>query len=432
MSLAASLPLGIYRAVGGALSPLAKTLLRARLAKGKEDPARLGERLGIAGLPRPAGPLVWVHGASVGESLSALPLIEAILKSHPQLYILVTTGTVTSAALMKERLPQRALHQFVPLDAPRFVARFLAYWKPDLALWLESEFWPNLLLMARARGIKLVLVNARLSEKSHRGWTNLRPLAGHILSAFSLCLAQDEATAARLRDLGAANLSVTGNLKAEAGPLPADETELAALRSAIGNRPVWLAASTHKGEEEIAASVHRALAPRFPGLLTLIVPRHPGRGVDIANALREAGLRETLRSARAPLVADTEIYVADTLGELGLFFRLAGIVFMGGSLVPHGGQNPFEPACLECAILHGPHVQNFAEAYGALGRAAAALAVTDAGALTQEIARLLADENKRSRLGQAARKTLSSAGTLAKTLAALTPALAKLEADARS
>jgi 3-deoxy-D-manno-octulosonic-acid transferase len=432
MSLVATASFTLYRAVTSLAGQVAPYLLKQRQMRGKEDGARITERLGIAGRDRPPGPLIWIHGASVGESLAALPLIDALIARVPNGHVMVTPGTVTSAALMGERLPRRAFHQFIPIDTPASVKRFLDYWRPDLALWLESEFWPNLIFSAAERKIPLVLVNGRLSERSHRGWTRGRPLAARLLRSFSLCLAQDGATARRLSDLGAKNVLTTGNLKTAAEPLPVDESELARLREMIGNRPLWLASSTHAGEEVQILDAHRALRAAVSNLLTIIVPRHPQRGQEVATEARSRGLQVAMRSARDMVDPQTQVYVADTMGELGLFYRLARIVFVGGSLIPHGGQNPYEPARLDCAILHGPNIANFAEPYAALAEHRADETVKDASELAAAVSRLLNNENELQRRTQAAKAALEGAQPLKDTLAALEPVLSHLASDARA
>ncbi|MBX9634576.1 MAG: 3-deoxy-D-manno-octulosonic acid transferase, partial [Magnetospirillum sp.] len=334
---------GLYRALTILGGPLIGRYLNRRMARGKEDPARFGERLGQPGLPRPQGVLIWLHAASVGESLSLLPLVERLV-ARPGTHVLMTTGTVTSAQLMAERLPPGAIHQFVPVDRPAFVHAFLDHWHPDLVLWAESDFWPNLLDGIRRRAIPLVLVQGRISPKSFANWQRAPGFIRRILSAFTLCLGQTPGDAERLAALGAAKVACVGNLKMAVPPLPGDEAELARLRHAIGVRPLWLAASTHPGEEAAMARVHSALVARFPGLLTVIVPRHPHRGADIVDELSAMGLSVSLRSLGAGPMGD--IHIADTMGELGLFYRLAPIVFMGKSLGAQGGQNPFEPARL--------------------------------------------------------------------------------------
>lgn len=424
--------IALYRQAMSAAAPALRLLLAARLRRGKEDPARLPERQGIASRPRPLGPLIWVHGASVGEALSVLPLIDRLLGLRDDLSILVTTGTLTSAKLMAERLPPRACHQFVPLDCPAWVERFLDHWRPDLALWVESELWPALLTLTAARGVPMALVNARLSERSFARWQKLAGTAKQLLDCFAVCLAQSTETAARLRQLGRQAVD-TGNLKAAAAPLPVDTAELTRLQAAIAGRPVWLAASTHPGEEEIVAAAQAPLAAAFPHLLTLLVPRHATRGAEIAAQLRHQGLVVARRAAAEPIERDTAIYLADTMGELGLFYRLAPIAFIGGSLVAHGGQNPLEPAQLGAAILHGPWTQNFADIVSRLDNAGGAVAVKDAAGLARAVAAWLADPLARARAAEAASQVAaSSRGALERVMAALDPLLARLPPSERA
>ena len=391
-------PLRLYRAATSLLSPLVTLYLLRRLARGKEERARFAERRGRPGAARPAGPLVWIHAASIGEAMSMLALIDAVVAERPLISVLVTTGTVTSARLLAARLPaERTRHQYVPVDLPRYVRRFLDHWRPDLALWVESELWPNLVTETAAREIPLLLVNARMSQRSFDGWKRWPNLAGPVIGAFDLCLAQDVVQAERLRQLGARRALCVGNLKSAAGPLPANEAELARLAAQAAGRPLWLAACTHEGEEEAAAEAHQALKRRWPDLLTLVVPRHPARAAAVARMLRERGLAVARRSLAEPITPQTDIYLGDTLGELGLFYRLAGIAFVGGSLVPKGGHNPLEAALLDCAVLHGPDMSNCAAVARDLAAAGAAQAVRDAGELAGAVASLLADPAERAR-----------------------------------
>lgn len=360
--------LKVYRGVTQAARPASPLLLNRRLASGKECPERLGERRGHPGIARPAGPLWWFHAASVGETNAILPLIGALKARQPHLNILLTTMTVTSARLAEMRLPKGALHQFVPLDSPVFVRRFLRHWQPDLALFTESEIWPNLIVEAADFHAPLVLLNARMSPRSYKTWRRLRSLSRPVFSRFDLVLAQDGKIAKRLTDLGARQAIVTGNLKYDAPPPPADARKLQVLRAAIGERPVFLAASTHPGEEDIIARVHNRLKNALPEILTIIVPRHPERGAALGEMMVAQGITVARRSA-GELVSDaTGIYIADTIGELGLFYSLAPVAFIGGSLIPHGGQNPLEAIKLGSGVLSGPHVFNFAETYRALAQ----------------------------------------------------------------
>lgn len=422
-----SLLLPLYRTATAITAPLIARHLKKRLERGKEDARRFGERLGRPGRVRPNGPLVWVHAASVGESLSMLPLVAEVLAAHEELYIMVTTGTVTSAALLEARLPDRAFHQYVPVDRTPYVNAFLDHWRPDLVLWAESEFWPNLTTLPAARGIPLVLVNGRVSPESFAKWRRWPGLARSILKSFTLCLAQADIDAERLGRLGAKSVKSVGNLKFAAAPLPADEAELTLLRDRLGERPRWLAASTHRGEEVAIWTTHQEVAQSRPGLLTIIVPRHPDRGAEIADELTAAGAKVSRRGKTDPITPETDLYIADTMGELGLFFRLCPISFMGKSLVDLGGQNPIEPARLQSAILFGPHMWNFPDIARRLLDAGGARQVSDGAGLATEVSALLNDDGARRRMADSARAVAEAEGSvLANVMAELHPFLAAI------
>lgn len=399
--------LALYLAGSRLAGPLAAPLLDRRAARGKEDRARLGERLGHAARPRPAGPLVWLHGASVGEGLSMLPLIAALRAARPGIAILVTTGTVTSAGRMAALLPDGALHQFAPVDTAASVGRFLDHWRPDLAVWVESEFWPRLMVETARRSTPMILVNARLSEASARAWARAPGMARTLLDLFRTVLSQDAETERRLVSLGAdpARVRVAGNLKVAIPPPGADAAELARLRAALSGRPVWLAASTHAPEEELAAEAHRLARERLPGLLTIVAPRHPDRAEAIASGM--AGLSVTRRSAMQAPAGD--LFLADTLGEMGLWLRLAPVTFVGGSVAPMGGHNPFEPAALGSAVLHGPSTENFSPAYAALAAAGGARPAGTAVGIADALVDLLGPgaEPRRRALAEAARDAMA-------------------------
>jgi 3-deoxy-D-manno-octulosonic-acid transferase len=414
----------LYRGLTLVGGPLVRLYLDRRRAAGKEDPLRRGERLGHPSRPRPAGPLIWCHAASVGEANSILVLVDRLLAWIPGLTVVVTTGTVSSANVLASRLPDGAFHQYVPVDLPGAAARFVSHWRPDLVLWIESEIWPNLLWEIARRDIPAALVNARMSARSFSRWKLMPGLIGPLLSTFRPILAQTAHDAERLRQLGAAGVSCPGNLKFSAEPPPARAGDLDALVAAQGGRPAWLLASSHPGEEDVAAEVHRQLAGRFPTVLTLVVPRHPRRGPDIAARLRALGLTVSLRSEGALPAPGDAVHVADTMGELGLFYRLAPVVCMGGSFVPHGGQNPVEPAQLGCAILYGPAMWNFQEITARLEAAGGARPVADAPALAAAVGQLLDDADARARLvAGATRVADENRGVIDDTLAALVPLL---------
>lgn len=412
--------LALYGALGRVATPVLAAHLRRRARAGKEDAARLGERFGVDDRPRPPGPLVWMHAASLGESLSVLPVIDRLVTAAPPLAVLLTTGTRSSAALMAERLPPGALHAYAPMDTAPALRRFVAHWRPDATVLVEQELWP--MLLARSPAPRL-LVNARLSERSARRWARAAPLARALLRRFERVLAQSEADAARLRRLGAPRVEMPGNLKDAAPPLPVDTAELQRWRDALAGRRVWIAASTHPGEEEAVARADAALRATFADLLTLIVPRHPDRADAIAAALARPDLRRL--GDAGPPSAETGMLVVDRFGVLGLFYRLAEVAFVGGSLIPHGGQNPLEPARLARPVLFGPHMTNFADAAAALTAAGAAHTV-DAGGLAGAVGAWLADEGARRRAGAAGAATIAQRGeaALARTTEAIRAAVA--------
>jgi 3-deoxy-D-manno-octulosonic-acid transferase len=428
--LANSLPmtLRVYQRLSSAMLPLAPALIKRRLQQGKEDPARIGERRGMSNDVRPHGPLVWIHGASVGEVLAAVGLIEKLRALN--IRILLTSGTVTSAAIVAKRFPADIIHQYVPYDSPRYVARFLDHWRPSLALFIESDLWPNLILASAARRLPMVLINGRMSQRSFPRWRRMAGTISALLGRFDVCLAQSQLDAERFTALGSRNVVTTGNLKLDVTAPAADPAKLERLMSVTRGRPVIVAASTHPGEEEILIEAHRTLAGFFPSLLTVIVPRHPHRGEAVARMVEASGLHGALRSREELPTAATDIYVADTMGELGLFYRLAPIVFMGGSLVEHGGQNPVEAVKLGAAVVHGPHVFNFTDVYEALDGAGGAKSADTQEALVKQLGQWLADPAARDlSMAAAERVVVQLGGALDRTLTALEPYLLQLRLE---
>ena len=414
--------LSLYRLLTRLGGPFIALYLRRRQANGREDPIRLPERFGHPGAERPDGPLLWCHAASVGEAISVLPLLERFFLENHGWHILLTTGTVTSAQLVGERAPDGIIHQYVPVDRPAAIARFIDHWHPQLAVWVESELWPNLISLTHDRGIPMILLNGRMSDKSAAGWRRWPGMVQRLLASFDLILPQTAEDAARFIRLGAPKVEVRGNLKSAAPPLPYDADELRRLQAIIGNRPCWVAASLHPGEEEAIAAAHRALVRELPDLLTIIVPRHPHRGSIWA---------ETALSHLHPLLRsrgdwpDGPVYIADTLGELGLFYRLARVAFVGGSLVEVGGHNPLEPARLGAAILFGPHIRNFTEVCESLRAAGGAYCTQDAEELARAVWALLDDDPlRRQMVDAAARVAAAESQVLDQMLAALAPFVA--------
>lgn len=387
-----SVLLWLYLAVSRRMGGFALRRLKRRRAEGKEDATRLAERTGLAGLPRPAGRVVWFHAASVGESASLLELLRRLHEGRTDLTCLVTTVTVTSAEFLADRLPEGCIHQFVPVDVLPWISRFLDHWRPDLVVGTESELWPATIWEVHRRGIPMLLVNARISHRSFRRWRRLEGLAQAVLGRFTAILAQDELAAEQLLSLGAdpSRLEVAGTLKEGSSPLPNDEAERSRMTRAFDSRPIWCAASTHPGEEAAALTAHLLVRQALPRLAMILVPRHPSRGDEVAAEVRATGLSVAQRSRGEAIGAETDVYLADTLGELGIWYRVAPVSFVGGSLVEVGGHNPFEPALLGSAILHGPHVRNFAEIYDRLGAADAAVLVhapAELGPVLREVLR---------------------------------------------
>jgi 3-deoxy-D-manno-octulosonic-acid transferase len=422
MSTALPWPIHAYRLVLTLLSPVVPLFFRSRVREGKEDPDRLTERYGHPGRDRPKGDLVWAHGASIGETLSLIPIVERLVRRG--LPVLVTSGTRTSAEIMARRLPPGALHQYLPLDAPPFIRRFLNHWRPHLVLFAESEVWPTIITELERRRIPLILVNGRLSLRSFKRWGKMPKIGRALMSRFALCLAQSDGDAERLAMVGAPVSGVAGNIKFDLEPPPAPPAAVEALSAELAGRTVWLAASTHPGEDELIVAAHQALKARLPRLLTIIAPRHPKRGEEIAALAEEAELDVNCRSRGGRAGAARDIHVADTVGELGLFYRVVPLVFMGGSLVPHGGQNPIEPARLGTAILHGPHVHNFDEVYPAFDADGGALEVENGEALAAALGDLLADAGLMRDMARAAATTVGTfTGALERTMAAIEPYL---------
>lgn len=419
----------LWRGAGRAGRPLLWALLAARASRGKEDRTRLGERRGRPSAARPAGPLVWVHAASVGETSAVIPLVERLCERG--IGAVFTTGTVTSARVAAARLPAGAVHQFVPLDVVPYVRRFLDFWQPDAAIFVESELWPVALGETARRGIPRVVVNGRLSERSFGRWTRLPETAAALFGRLTLCLAQSAEDARRFASLGAGEVRTAGNLKVDVPPPPADAGALAALAATLGERRRWIAASTHPGEEEIVADAHAALAGGRPDLLTILAPRHPHRGPAVAAALARRGIGVALRSRGEPITAATGVYVADTIGELGLFYRLAPVAFVGGSIRVRGGQNPIEPIRLGAAVLSGPRVENFRALYADLEAAGGAVTVRDGAELAAAVAALIDSPGEAERSAAAARAVADAhAGALERTLALIDPIVAPLAAAA--
>ena len=386
--------IGIYNTLVRTLYPIViRRYLEKRKKMGKEDVKRFNERVGRPTKPRPAGRLIWLHGASVGESISMLPLINRLLEIYPDAHVMVTTGTTTSAEVMAKRLPERAFHQYLPIDNPVFAARFIRHWQPTIALWFESEFWPGMLSTIKRRNIPLILINGRISNKSFKRWQQFDFVIKEILDCFTACLGQSEEDAYRLRALGAKDAMCLGNLKYAGLPIPVEEEKKKEIQDEIGERPVWLVSSTHSDEEAKIGRYLKELSAKHEGLLTIIAPRHPTRGVEIRDILQDKyQLKTALRSANEKIQPETEVYIADTIGEMGIWYELCPIVFIGGSLIPHGGQNFMEPSRCRDAVIVGPHMHNFTDAMNRAKRADGIIQVDETVDLIDMVDQLLSNK----------------------------------------
>ncbi len=422
--------LSLYRWGGVALYPIVGPYLAYRIAKGKEERSRRRERYGFGGVARPSGPLVWFHAASVGETLAIVPLVKEVRRRG--IAVLLTTGTITSAKVVKERLGSDVIHQYVPLDMKPAISRFLEYWHPDLAIMAESEIWPTTILELGKRHIPQVLVNGRISDRSFPRWKRRMSIADAIFENFALVIAQSETDADRFRTLGALPVLVSGNLKVDTDAPPADPAALKSYRDQIKGRPTWAAISTFEGEEAAAGNVHRVLKERSPGLLTIIVPRHPERCDAIDDMLTARGIKVARRTRGDALTPDTDVFLGDTIGEMGLYLRMTEIAFVGRSLTAEGGQNPLEPAMLGCAVLSGGNVQNFREAYQQLARNGSAKMVRDVEMLAKGVHYLLTNEAMRKQMIDAGQETVQEMrGALKATIKGLEPYINPLTVKAR-
>lgn len=425
----ARVALGGYRAAGIILYPLAFPYLAYRGYHGKEDRRRRNERIGYASAPRPRGPLVWVHSASVGETLALIPLMRELYRR--EIHVLLTTGTVTSAELVKTRLGDQVIHQYVPIDLKFPVKRFLRYWRPDACITAESEIWPTTVMELDRHKIPQIRVNARISDRSFGRWQRHNRVAELLFGRMSLVVAQSEVDAERYRDLGAWPVLVSGNLKGDTDPPPFDPSLVESYKQQIGNRRAWAAISTFEGEEKAAAKIHKALKARN-GQLTIIVPRHPERADEIEGMLHDMGLVVARRSRGDALTEETDIFLGDSIGEMGLYLRLTEVAFVGRSLTGEGGQNPLEPAMVGCAVLSGSRVDNFRDAYANLVHKGGAKIVRDAEMLAKAVHYLLSNDVARRKMIDAGHEAVEEMrGALSATVKALEPYINPLTVSAR-
>ncbi|MBU6338930.1 MAG: 3-deoxy-D-manno-octulosonic acid transferase [Rickettsiales bacterium] len=403
-----------YRLISVLIFPLLIPYSLFRIKKGKEDKNRIKEKFGFSSVKRPEGDLIWLHAVSVGETNSVLILLDEILQNDKKVNVLFTTTTLTSAAILAKKIDGyngRVIHQFLPFDSYFIIKKFLNFWKVKTAIFVESEIWPNLLFESSKMGIKNVLVNGRMSDNSAQKWRLAKKIGFNIFDCFKIIFAQSLEDKNRLEKLTNNKVLFIGNLKSQARDLVVNSAELEKLKTQIGKRPIFLAASTHKGEEQFVIATHQELKKDFPDLLTILVPRHPNRTEEIKMLF--GGLSFSERSKNEDIKDATEIYLANTLGELGTFYSLADFAFIGGSLSAVGGHNPFEPIKLECAVISGSHVFNFKEIYANLVKYEACVMIDSADQLTKEVREFLSNKKSSQVFANKASQVIATTGNIA-------------------
>ena len=355
--------LKIYYVISILLMPLTGIYINRRIKLNKEDTKRFKERYGRASVQRTEGSLAWLHAASVGESLSILTIINELEKLKSIDQILLTTGTTSAAEIVANKLSSKTVHQYLPLDNPIFNKRFLKHWNPTYAIFVESEIWPNLIMQIKKLEIKLAIVNGRMTLKSYNKWLRFKKSSELIFKSFDLCLAQNKESSLFYKKLGINNTYYTGNLKFSSDKFEVTEDDFNDLKGMFKGRKVFLAASTHLGEEKIISEITNKIRESKKEFITIIVPRHPNR-TNLLDQMTNS--KVAMRSSNEKVDQATDIYLADTFGELGIFYKLADFIFIGGSFVPHGGQNPIEAAYFCNNIFHGKYIENFLEVYETL------------------------------------------------------------------
>ena len=381
----------IYRLLSNIIAPVIRIIVFVRMKNSKEDPLRVKERFGIALKDRPEGDLIWFHAASVGESLSILTLIKTIKAKYEAVNILVTTSTLTSARMMESTLPDGCIHQFSVHDVNAWVKAFLHHWSPNLVFFVEQEIWPNMIKKIKQREVPFWLINASISQSSFEKWLIVKNFAKEVLMQFNGIFPKSKTDADRLKQLGLTNIMDIANLKYSSQPLSYKKEDLKELKGSIGKRHFWLATSTHPGEEALIEQAHKIILKQFPDALCIIAPRHPNRADRLS---KELDLKTQQRSLKPKVIKDTQIYIADTMGELGLFYELANFAFVGGSLTPIGGHNIIEPAKQHCVAIVGPYVSNFQDLLEEFKNSKACITIENVDELAQIVIKYLKDDSK--------------------------------------
>jgi len=356
----------IYRILINLIILLSPIIILVRIIKNKEHKYRFKEKFCFFSKKRGNGKIVWFHGSSVGEIMSIIPLIEKMEKNKSINKILITSSTLSSSKVLSKFKLKKTVHQFFPIDSNFLTKKFLKYWKPSVAIFIESEIWPNMLLNIKKKTIPLILLNARITKKSFLNWKTIPSMAKVLFNKFDICLPQNYETKKYLKLLGAKKIKFIGNLKYSESKIEKNNIFRSNLRKIFKSKKLWCAASTHYNEEEISAIAHQKLKKKYNNLLTIIIPRHIQRVKKIKNKIEEMGLKVQTHSQSKKINKNTEIYLVDSYGETKSFYKICKTVFLGGSIIKRGGQNPLEPVRFGCKVLHGPNVQNFTEVYNLL------------------------------------------------------------------
>ena len=386
----------IYRFLINFIIIFSPIIILIRFIKKKEHPIRFKEKFCFFSDKRKKGKLIWFHGASVGELKSIIPLIEILEKNKKINQILVTSSTLSSAKIFTKFKLKKTIHQFFPIDSNFFTKKFLSYWKPNLAIFIDSEIWPNMLTNINKKSIPNILLNARITKKSFKRWNYFNSFSKKIFQCFDATFPQNKETVRYLKSLKAKNIKFIGNLKFSENEYQSKSTINLKIKKFLKNKNSWCAASTHNNEEIICAKVHLKLRKKIKNLVTFIIPRHTQRTEEIVSSLNDLNLKIHCHSSKEKIRKDTNIYIVDTYGETNSFFKACSTVFLGGSLIKHGGQNPIEAARNGCKIIYGPHIQNFKEVYELLDKNKVSNKVNNVEQLTQKVG-ILINKNKGSK-----------------------------------
>ena len=382
----------LYRIIINVIIIFSPIIILIRLLKKKEDPIRFKEKFGFFSKKKPKGKLVWFHGASVGEILSAVPLIQQLEKNKNTTKILVTSNTLSSSKVISSLKLKKTIHQFFPIDNSYLVNKFLKYWSPSIAIFIDSEIWPNMLTKINIKSIPLILLNGRINKKSFKKWKRISLTAKSLFNKFDLCLPSSAESKKHLELLNAKNIKYIGNLKFTESEIKKDNSNKN-LKKFFSTKKVWCASSTHNNEEEVAARVHLKLKKKNKNILTVIIPRHISRTAEIADKLKRLNLKVHIHSTSGKIAKNTDIYLVDIYGKTKMFFSICKIVFLGGSLIKHGGQNPLEAARFGCQILHGPNIWNFNEIYNLLNEFKVSYKVGNTKQIAREISMIFIKKN---------------------------------------